>query len=489
MTEPEHRQYWRLALMIVGLLTAIRVAVLILSPLELYPDEAQYWWWAQTPDFGYFSKPPLIAWIVWITTTIFGEREWAIRVAAPLLHGATALMLFAIGKRVGDARLGFWSALAYATLPGVSYSSGLISTDVPLLFCWSLALYAFLRALDEEGWRWPLLCGIALGYGLLAKYAMLYFVVGALVAALVSPKARTLVFRLRGLSILLLGLLILAPNIAWNAAHGFPTVGHTATNADWHHARYSLGSALGFFASQFGVFGPVLMAAFLAALWALARGGDSRESHLILAAFAVPPILIITVQGFISEANANWAATSYVPATPLAVAVLIGMRRHWAMWLSFGIDGLAMAILWVVLVSPPAGNALGLGNAFKREEGWSELGRDVVAVSRSRPFEAIAVANRSTIAELTYYARPRALPLRMWGRDSKPHDHFQMTMPLTRQTRRVLLLLDPEEERVVLPTFESADSLGRISVPIGGHHARVTALFDARFYRGPRGSR
>jgi hypothetical protein len=77
----------------------------------------------------------------------------------------------------------------------------------------------------------------------------------------------------------------------------------------------------------------------------------------------------------------------------------------------------------------------------------------------------------------------------MWGRDSKPHDHFQMTMPLTRQTRRVLLLLDPEEERVVLPTFESADSLGRISVPIGGHHARVTALFDARFYRGPRGSR
>ena len=485
MSESEDRRLLRIAITVIAALTAIRIAVLVLTPLQLYPDEAQYWWWAQSPDFGYFSKPPLIAWIIWIATSLFGDGEWAIRLASPLIHAGTALMLFATGKRVGDARLGFWSALAFATLPGVSYSSGLISTDVPLLFCWAVALYAFLRALDQAGWRWPLLCGIALGYGLLAKYAMLYFVIGAVAAAVVSPRARGLVFSLRGVAILLAGLLLLAPNIAWNWAHGFPTVGHTEANADWSHARFSAVSVLGFFAGQFGVFGPVLMAGFLVALWRLARGPARREAELILAAFAVPPVVIIAVQAFISEANANWAAAAYVSALPLAVAVLLAGARRWGLWMSFAVNGLAMALLWVVLVSPATGDALGAGNTLKREQGWRELGAAVTNAARAGHYDAIATANRSVAAELTYYARPRPVPLRMWGRDSHPDDHFQMTMPLTPAATRVLLVLLPGEEQVVLPGFASATRLETLAIPIGGHHTRVTTLFDARGYRGP----
>ncbi len=159
-------RYYRTALIIVAAITLVRLIVIVVSPLQLYPDEAQYWWWAQTPDWGYFSKPPMIAWIVWLTTTLFGDQEWAIRLAAPLLHGATALLVYAIAQRTFDARTGFWSAIAYVTLPGISYSSGLISTDVPLLFFWALALYAFLRQRQNRkqgpagagrssaAWRW-----------------------------------------------------------------------------------------------------------------------------------------------------------------------------------------------------------------------------------------------------------------------------------------------------------------------------------------------
>src|SRR3954464_1613487 len=141
----DERRLLLLATGIVGALTVLRIVVLIATPLQLYPDEAQYWWWAQTPDWGYFSKPPLIAWIIWLTTGL-SDAEWAIRLASPLLHAATAVMVFAIRRTAYDARVGFWSVLAYATLPGISYSSALISTDVPLLLCWSVALYSFLRA-------------------------------------------------------------------------------------------------------------------------------------------------------------------------------------------------------------------------------------------------------------------------------------------------------------------------------------------------------
>ncbi|HEY4124520.1 MAG TPA: glycosyltransferase family 39 protein, partial [Rhizomicrobium sp.] len=236
----DDRRLFNIAVSAIAAITLIRVVVLILSPLNLYPDEAQYWWWAQTPAFGYFSKPPMIAWAIWLTTHLFGNAEWAIRIFSPLLHGVTALLLFGIARRLFNARIALWSALAYLTTPGVSYSSGLASTDVPLLLFWAIALYGFIRAMDDKSWRWALLIGVALGLGLEAKYAMFYFVLCAGVAAIVLPDARRVVLSLRGIVAVLIGLLLLLPNVLWNAARHFPTVAHTESNADWSHAHYSV---------------------------------------------------------------------------------------------------------------------------------------------------------------------------------------------------------------------------------------------------------
>ena len=71
--------HWRAVLLITVALTIVRLVTLFASPLELYPDEAQYWLWSRTLDFGYYSKPPLIAWIIAASTTVFGDGEWAIR--------------------------------------------------------------------------------------------------------------------------------------------------------------------------------------------------------------------------------------------------------------------------------------------------------------------------------------------------------------------------------------------------------------------------
>jgi 4-amino-4-deoxy-L-arabinose transferase-like glycosyltransferase len=478
----DDRALFRLALTIVMAITVCRIAVLFVTPLQLYPDEAQYWWWAQTPDWGYFSKPPLIAWIIWLTTRA-SDAEWAIRLASPLLHAGTALFLFGIGRLAYNARVGFWSALAYATLPGISYSAGLISTDVPLLFCWAAALYAFFRALSGGGVRWIILCGIAVGFGLLAKYAMLYFVLGAVLAALASPGVRKLVCSPQGAIALLLALLILSPNLIWNAAHGWPTLSHTESNANWSHARYSVGSVSGFVLGQFGVFGPLMMAGWISGLVKVrirAGGGD-----IVLAAFSAPILLLIIVQSFISEANANWAAPAYITAVPLAVATLLDWWRGRALYASLALGAVAMLSLWAVMIMPSLATAAGQGNAFKRQLGWRELGAAVAAESRRAPYQAIVAANRSLLAELLYYARPRVLPIRVWDPNATPHDHFQMTMPLTLAYRRVLLVTSPEEGTRMLPDFDSHRLIGEVSVPVGGGHARQVILYEADGYRGP----
>lgn len=488
MTTPEEvSRLWKISLVAAFAVTLVRIAVLFVSPLQLYPDEAQYWWWAQSLSFGYVSKPPLIALIVWCTTAVFGNAEWAIRIASPLLHGATSLLLFGIARQAfpGQPRTALWSALAYLTLPGISYSSGLISTDVPLLFFWAVALYAFLRALDDTAWRWPILCGVAVGLGLLAKYAMLYFVIGAVAAAFTTTSVRRFAFSLRGLTILAIAAVILSPNIAWNAAHGFPTVAHTAGNAGWNRARFGISGLTEFVGGQFLVFGPLMMAALLGAFWRLARETRRSERELILVAFCLPPLILMLGQAFISEANANWAAAAYVAATPLAVHELRRWGARWPLRTSLAINCFVMVVLWICLVVPPFAGAIGAGNVFKRLEGWKEIGGIVTAEAARTHYDFVVSDNRSLVAELLYYAGPLRPRIRIWDRNLREANHFDMTMRLTPPAAHVLLLVIPEGASDVLRTFDSATLAQTISLPVGGHGKRIILLYDARDYRGP----
>ena len=83
----------RLALLTLGL-TLARLLVLFVTPLELYPDEAQYWLWSRELAFGYYSKPPMLAWLIALTTGVGGDTEPWVRMSSPLLHAATGLILF-----------------------------------------------------------------------------------------------------------------------------------------------------------------------------------------------------------------------------------------------------------------------------------------------------------------------------------------------------------------------------------------------------------
>src|SRR6185437_3049487 len=75
--------------------------------------------------------------------------------------------------------------------------------------------------------------GAALGLAFLSKYAAVYGLIGIGLHLAVSRAAR------RGwtpaAAALALGafLVVLSPNLAWNATHGFATVQHTAADAHW----------------------------------------------------------------------------------------------------------------------------------------------------------------------------------------------------------------------------------------------------------------
>ncbi|TAJ51954.1 MAG: glycosyltransferase family 39 protein, partial [Nevskiaceae bacterium] len=151
----------RLLLLILLVGSVYRALALHWAGLNLYVDEAQYWTWAKSLAWGYYSKPPVIAAIIAFTTALFGDGELAIKSGALLLYPLTTLLVYALALRLYDRRVAFWSALTFFTLPGVAFSSVIISTDVALFTSWTAACYGLLRALESNQWRWWLLVGLA----------------------------------------------------------------------------------------------------------------------------------------------------------------------------------------------------------------------------------------------------------------------------------------------------------------------------------------
>jgi len=423
---------WTLLLAAVLAVTAVRLWALTVNATDLYVDEAQYHAWAQAPAWGYFSKPPLLAWLIAGAEALCGSREACVRAPSPVFWGLTALATAGVAQTLFDARTALWAGLGVLLAPGVAWSARLISTDVPLLLFWSLAVLAFVRLRAGGDARWSLLLAAAFGLGLLAKYAMVYVLGGLVLAAVVDPASRRVLFSPRVWLALAAGALLLLPNLAWNAAHDFATLRHTADNAAGSGLAPDPARALGFLIAQAGVVGPVTFVAAGLGLVAVLRGRGTPEMRLLLA-LSVPLWLALTAMALVTEANANWAAPALIAAAVLAPAVLLARRRG-PLWLGLGL-AFGILVQGLLLWTDPQARTLVLNDrpVFGRTVGWRDFGAATAERAAAEGLTTVVAERRSELAALVYYTRDRDLDVRAWppAPGDAPQDHFQLDRPLT----------------------------------------------------------
>ncbi len=469
--------------------TMVRVLLLLFTHANLGPDEAQYWVWSKTLDWGYFSKPPLIAWAIAATTSVFGQSEWAVRLSAPFFHAGGAIFVALLGRRLYGAHEAFWAGLGWLTMPGVALSSLLITTDAPLLFFWCAALYLFFEAARTDISTTRRLAlgaalGAAVGFGLLAKYAMIYFALGAGLALLVSGELR------RGAMLGALALAaavalaMLAPNLLWNAQHDFQTLSHTAANANWRAASFRFDEAAEFLFAQAGVFGPLFLGLFLWGLATLGKrlSGAKRMHDTALLAFALPPLVIVTAQAFISRAHANWAATAYPAALLLIVAWAFRTRLGGLVKAGAAIHIAAAGLFMAALLSFPLADAVGASNLVKRLRGWGPQGEAIAEAAQG--YDAIVVDDRELMGSLLYYAR-RGPKIVSWNSNGVIDSHYEASMAFDPHTvNRALFVTKYADPRGVEGAFDKVEAKGSVSADLGSKKPRTLYLFEVA---GPRG--
>ncbi|MFN3512216.1 MAG: ArnT family glycosyltransferase [Phenylobacterium sp.] len=482
---------WRAVLLLTAAMTAVRLAALFLTPLELYPDEAQYWLWSRTLDWGYYSKPPMIAWAIWATTAVGGDSEAWVRLAAPLFHAGTTLCVYAVGRRLYGAEAGFAAMALYLLMPGVQLSALAIATDAPLLLFLSLALLAYVALIQAEPRRRLWLAaglGGALGLAFLAKYAAVYGLIGLGLHALASKDAR------RAWSPAAIGaaagafLAVLAPNLIWNAGHGFATVQHTAANAAWGGRRlFNFEELADFVASQFGVFGPIPFAVLIGGAAWLALRRRLQPADILLLCFALPPLLIVTGQSFISRANANWSGAGYVAGAILAGAWLMRWRARGWLTGALALQALVAAVFLACVIVPPFADRVGLANSFKRAKGWAQITDAMVERVLAEPpgaFSAVAVDDRFLFNAAAYYGRdvfgdPSQPPLRMWVREITPQNQAETTAPLTPELggRVLAASLEPAFREEMARDFRRVSAQEIVGVRLDRKRRRSVAIF------------
>jgi 4-amino-4-deoxy-L-arabinose transferase-like glycosyltransferase len=479
-----------LAFAVLAALTVVRLIGLATSVVDLFPDEAQYWSWSRDLAWGYFSKPPLLAWIIAAADQVCGSAEACIRAPAPILYFATSLVVYAIAAALYDDRAAFWAAMLTALGTGAVFSARIISTDVPLLFFWALALLAYVKLLEQPKLSWSVVLGLALGLGLLAKYAMIYFLLGAGLAALLDADARRLLRRREPWIALAIGAALVAPNLLWNLDNGLVTFGHTraVVNAEQSFGLHPV-QALEFLAAQFAVIGPVVFAVLILSLVRMRSSWLGAPDRLMLA-FAIPPLTLITITALLTKAYANWAATSAISAIVLAAAVLT--RCDARAWLRAGIVLGAIAQLTFL-----AGDAFatrislpflpeGRRDLYHRTLGWRAFAEEAGRLARKIGAATIAGDERNQLGALYYYLRDEPVKILAWPSDAGVN--FDLTRPLTEAAaERILFVTICKAPARHLTRYAAVEPLGSFTAASGPTSSRTYFAFRLAQPRGPIG--
>jgi hypothetical protein len=311
-------------------------------PLDLAPDEAHYWDWSRHLDWSYYSKGPLVAYLIRIGCAVFGPWSQAltgtdmlaVRFPAVVCGALLLAALYVLTMQV-FAREGLALAVVAVglTLPLLSAGATLMTIDAPYCCCWAWALvlghHAILRG---SLWAWPVL-GLVIGLGILAKYTMLMWIPSVGLFLLTSRGLRRR-FVAPGFWIMVASAaLCCLPILIWNIQHDWVSLRHVSGQAGlrdtpgwrWH-------GPLEYVGVQFA-----LLLGFWFVAWAAAMITHRpwRESDLgirYLWWLSAPMFGVFLLFSIKTSEEPNWPVTAYLSGLVLTAAWLLRQVRSSVLW-------------------------------------------------------------------------------------------------------------------------------------------------------------
>jgi 4-amino-4-deoxy-L-arabinose transferase-like glycosyltransferase len=393
------------------ILLVARVIWILYGNIPLHSEEAQYWLWSKHLDLSYYSKPPLIAYAIFLSTQILGDSVLGIRIIAILIGFIVPLVTYRFALELfKSSKIAFYSTIILFTLPHYHYLSMILSTDSLVILFWLLTILFAWQAIQHDSLKDWLLTGISLGFGIMSKYTMLLWIPSLLLI--------NWIFRLKLLKnkrfYFSLGLagIICTPIIVWNITTGFVGFKHIfglmGAYKPFAGIGISLTQVVEYTAGQLGSLVPF----YLPAIYLLIKkrnGIQISEDQFPVSFLSIPLLFVLTFFAFVAirKTEINWTYFAFV-----AYPILLGYasvkfidKKKLRLALS------ATALLIFIMFLPSAFGRLGAKiyppkiDPFHKMAGWEDLGKTVSGIAKNMEDEKLFIfSDRYQIAsELAFY--------------------------------------------------------------------------------------
>jgi 4-amino-4-deoxy-L-arabinose transferase-like glycosyltransferase len=305
--------------------------------------------------------------------------------------------------------------------------SVIMTPDSPLLFFWTAAFWALARIASGGPGVWWLAAGVFGGLALDSKYTALFLWIGAGLWVLLVPAMRPWLRRWQPWAACAIGIVLFAPVLQWNAAHGWAGFAKQGGRVDdWRPAR-----ALGFLGElvggQIGLATPLVWVLCLMGLVAAMRAAWRTRDPVwsLLVALSLPPILVFVQHATGDRVQGNWPAIIY-PALAVAAGGLAVGQRWWIGAAALGFVVTAMAYVQAttgLLPLPPKLDPIAM-----RLAGWDGLARQLRVLGSASGVSFVAADGYALASELAWWM-PSGTPI--VGTDDRWHLTVLPSIPIT----------------------------------------------------------
>ncbi|HEV3436439.1 MAG TPA: glycosyltransferase family 39 protein [Gemmata sp.] len=314
------------------LLAMLPIYLLLSVIVPPFDDELYYWCWAQELQFSYYDHPPMVAYMIRISTALFGHSILAIRIPSIV----SALVVVGVVTWLSRPR----DLIPYVLLsPVPTFAAIMITPDVPMLMFWALYLawLVFIhkrmakdpepgRTHQPQFWHW-VLGGVILGCGVLGKYTTGLAVISGFFTFLAAGQWRRWIagYTIHGL----IAILVASPILIHNIKYDFVPIRY-----QWEHSMSSpepgVMSFIEFVGVQLLLFGSIPFIAFGWGLWR-ARTLLAKPRLRVCACLFLLPFGFFLYKATRGRLEGNWAFPCYLACWPLA-AELYQQVKHLRIW-------------------------------------------------------------------------------------------------------------------------------------------------------------
>ncbi|MCC6954748.1 MAG: glycosyltransferase family 39 protein [Deltaproteobacteria bacterium] len=486
----------RRALLFISASFAIDILLIAVTRLGLSADEAHYWDWSRQLDLAYYSKGPMVAYVIRLPTAICGDTAFAVRRPAAILQSIFLVLFYRFAASLSGSEIAFKAMVLFRSTLMVSACGVAMTTDPLIAVFWMVALsggYAAVIRQESRGW-WVF--GIATGFAFLSKYTAAILLPSMALFLVVSGGSRAQ-WRRFGLSCGVVGLASI-PVIWWNAQHGWVNVAHNLghVGASRSSLRIRPEKFLELVGGQLGLIGPLLCAALLVLTFrVLTRRRESAPRELFLASFVAPLLLMCVVVSFTKSVYANWPFPAFIGAMLLLVVKWNESAPVWRQ-----ADTLYRRSLFFHLPILAIAYLLYLGVTFwvppqflptKKLVGGPELGARVEELLRSANKELFVITeNYDTAALIAFYApsHPYAMVDVIDGRRMNQYDVWGGWEYLVGRDA-LIVVKDFASVGKIRDRFDSIEPYAgagenSLAIQYGGETLRTFHFFRARNFSG-----